>query len=854
MENLDNRINWVGFYSGYLNNPKPCGSNKMHACCPFHEEKHPSFWFNTKNGLFKCEGCGESGNATVFLSKIKGITQSEAYSELLELAGGNIQPADLEYNIDMYASEKCLNSEWLKSEIGISEGKDKAGKHIKIPYKDKSGNNVAVRKRYNPSKKPYFKWGQGSKLCLYGLWRLHEKEKYLIFVEGESDTQSMWMMDFTTCGVPGASNFKAEWVADIVNIPKIYLHIEPDQGGQTFLQQMAKKLYAGKYHGKVYTFNLNDYGVKDPSELYIKYGTDAVDMIKKAIAKSKQIDIQAMSEEIPESVKGMPVKLRVPEGWHLSEDGIFKFNKQTESYQRVSRTPIIITNRIHNMDTDEEKIQIAFKKYGRWRKGIYPATTIYQSRSIVTLAEIGAMVTSENAKQVVAFLEALESDNIDLIKEVHSVSQLGWADDEHFLPCNNGDIVLDVERNMESRLAAYDEQGDFEEWKRVMQPHRERNKFRFILSAAFAPVLLKLLNQRIFFIYNWGGSEGGKTAALHAALSVWGDPDSLKVSFNATRVGLEYTAAFYKDLPLGLNERQLAGDKQDSVEQTVYMLSEGASKVRGTKGGGLQKIKQWRTIVIATGEVELAGSSSQTGVSTRVLEIYGGPFDNKIEASNMYPFTAQCHGHAGPVFVQNLINNLEKKIVPDIHSNLQEYFRSKVADTRSISHIDAVSTVATADVLVSMWIYGEEQCAAITKAKKMGIEILMAQPTDRERDVNENALQYIIDWILSNKEQFTEYAKGAKYGFEKMGKYYIIPSVLSEALKRVGYTKTKTLRFLYEKGIISKDGDNGSYTVREYMDTKRSRFIEFDFEKAMNINQNLDDEFVPIDTDDDLPF
>ena len=113
MENLDNRINWVGFYSGYLNNPKPCGSNKMHACCPFHEEKHPSFWFNTKNGLFKCEGCGESGNATVFLSKIKGITQSEAYSELLELAGGNIQPADLEYNIDMYASEKCLNSEWL---------------------------------------------------------------------------------------------------------------------------------------------------------------------------------------------------------------------------------------------------------------------------------------------------------------------------------------------------------------------------------------------------------------------------------------------------------------------------------------------------------------------------------------------------------------------------------------------------------------------------------------------------------------------------------------------------------------------------------------------------------------------
>ena len=44
-------------------------------------------------------------------------------------------------------------------------------------------------------------------------------------------------------------------------------------------------------------------------------------------------------------------------------------------------------------------------------------------------------------------------------------------------------------------------------------------------------------------------------------------------------------------------------------------------------------------------------------------------------------------------------------------------------------------------------------------------------------------------------------------------------------MKRVGYTKTKTLRFLYEKGIISKDERNGGYTVLEYMDTKRSSLL-----------------------------
>lgn len=859
MENIDNRIEWVQFYSKYIKNPKPCGQKKMHACCPFHEEKHPSFWFNTQNGCFKCESCGVSGNATVFLSRIKGIPQSEAYKELLEIAGvsrSNLT-AKLEYNVEMYAEEKCLSVEWLKTDLLISDGIDKAGKHIKIPYKNRAGKVIATRKRYNPQMKPYFKWAKGSKLAFYGLWRLPSNIEYLILIEGESDSQSLWTLGENALGVPGASNFQPQWCAELINVPKLYLHIEPDNGGQVFKTQMAKKLYAGGYKGEVLIFNLGDYAVKDPSELYIKYGMDAADMIKTAMSKAEPLDIKILAEDIPELVTGMPIKLREPEGWKLSDDGIFKYNKQTEGYQRICRTPIIIVNRIRNVDTDEEKIQIAFKKNGIWRHGIYPSTTIYQSRSIVALAEIGAMINSENAKQVVSFLDALESDNIDLIKEVKSVSQLGWADDTHFLPTASGGFILDTERNMSGRLNAYNQSGSFEEWKMTMGMHRERDRFRFILSAAFAPPLLKMLNQRIFFVYNWGGSEGGKTAALHAALSVWGDPESLKVSFNATKVGLEYTAAFYKDLPLGLNERQLAGDKQEAVEQIVYMLAEGSSKIRGTKGGGLQTIKQWRTIVIATGEVELSCGSSQTGVSTRVLEIYGGPFDDKREASEMYPFTAKNHGHAGAEFVKRLIAH-DKADIENVHQNIVDGLNENVSD-RSISHLDAVATIATADVFASMWIWGQERDIAIERAVEMGINILMTQPTDKDRDVNENALRYIIDWLLSNREQFTENSKGVRYGFEQQGKYFIIPSVLDDALKRMGYTKTKTLRFLYEIGVINRDRYGRGYTVLKYMDTKRSRFVEFDFEKAVQLVQETDttesEGFVDIsDEDNDLPF
>lgn len=124
------------------------------------------------------------------------------------------------------------------------------------------------------------------------------------------------------------------------------------------------------------------------------------------------------------------------------------------------------------------------------------------------------------------------------------------------------------------------------------------------------------MKQRIFFVYNWGGSKGGKTAALKAALSAWGDPERLMVNFNATQVGLERTAAFYCDLPLGIDERQLAGNNQAGLEKIVYMIASGTGKIRGAKSGGIQATQQWRTVALATGEEPLSTETTQTGVST----------------------------------------------------------------------------------------------------------------------------------------------------------------------------------------------------------------------------------------------
>ncbi len=48
------------------------------ACCPFHNEKTPSFVVTPAKGIYKCFGCGKGGNAVTFVMEHEGLTYPEA--------------------------------------------------------------------------------------------------------------------------------------------------------------------------------------------------------------------------------------------------------------------------------------------------------------------------------------------------------------------------------------------------------------------------------------------------------------------------------------------------------------------------------------------------------------------------------------------------------------------------------------------------------------------------------------------------------------------------------------------------------------------------------------------------------
>lgn len=74
---------------------------------------------------------------------------------------------------------------------------------IKIPYYDSDMKQIAKRYR-NHKDNPYrFFWEKGSKSNLYGLWKLKDyNNDYIVLVEGESDTQTLWYHNIQAIGVP----------------------------------------------------------------------------------------------------------------------------------------------------------------------------------------------------------------------------------------------------------------------------------------------------------------------------------------------------------------------------------------------------------------------------------------------------------------------------------------------------------------------------------------------------------------------------------------------------------------------------------------------------------------------------
>ena len=85
--------NVVDVISDYIT-LKRKGAN-FQACCPFHNEKTPSFIVSPSKGLFKCFGCGKAGNAVTFIMEHENISYPEALKVVAKKYGIEVREKEM---------------------------------------------------------------------------------------------------------------------------------------------------------------------------------------------------------------------------------------------------------------------------------------------------------------------------------------------------------------------------------------------------------------------------------------------------------------------------------------------------------------------------------------------------------------------------------------------------------------------------------------------------------------------------------------------------------------------------------------------------------------------------------------
>ena len=532
-------------------------------------------------------------------------------------------------------------------------------------------------------------------------------------------------------------------------------------------------------------------GVNNFKTLYKKY----VDQIRSRSAK-----IVGLSTNFD----GQALELQTGP-WQADDTGVYREGEFQTVY--ACHHPVMPVERLINIDTNTEKLKIAFRPGRAWRTLIADKSTLASTQQIIGLADFGLSVSSETAKHLVKYIQDIEQLNYELIPERRSVSRLGWVSETEFSPYVP-DIIFDGELNFKAIYDAVQSSGCYDTWKAHMTTIRRGSvTARIVLAAAFASVLVKPCGVLPFFVHMWGAESGtGKTVMLMAAASVWANPimGAYLQTFNSTVVSRERTADFLNSLPMVIDELQLSKDIKGVQRFDVYQLAQGTGRFRGTKHGGIDRTGVWANCMITSGETPLTGLADGAGAKNRVLDIECAEGHPVVQDGHLTANLVREHfGHAGSEY----ISRLNSGGVAEARQLYSRYYQEITAGDTTEKQAMAAALILAADHLATDWIFQDDANVTLD-------ELNMFLMTKEEVSAPARAYDFICDWISQNSARFSDNQTGETYGKLESGRAYIISSVLNKALDEAGYSARATLSWMAQRDLIDKRGKGNAITTR----------------------------------------
>ncbi|EBV5086338.1 DUF927 domain-containing protein [Salmonella enterica subsp. enterica serovar Ball] len=440
-------------------------------------------------------------------------------------------------------------------------------------------------------------------------------------------------------------------------------------------------------------------------------------------------------------------------------------------------------------------------------------------------------------------------------------STAGWHCGAYVMP--DGEVIGVPERPVafcggSAAIRGYVVRGNPPDWREnVAALMRGNHSMMLGVLTGLAAPLNSLVGGGCFGIHLFAQSSAGKTTTVEAATSLYGDPEVLRLSWDATRHGLTVEAAARNDGFIPIDEIGQGG-KVTEIAQAAYSLFNGVGRIQGRKEGGNRAVARWKIAALSTGEEDFetflvrGGVTPKAGQLVRLLSVpfidtlfFNGYSDGDEHARAIKQMASRYCGAAGREWIRWLADNKETAVravtekenqwsgmLPDEASSQVRRVASRFA------LLDAVGDLATN---ITGW--GPEECSVAVHAafddwvNDFGLENREKyQVISRARDfIQRHALTRFQPYTFgkSNGDMDRQYAGRINHlaGYLVSGRrddgkpeYHIIPSVFDEEIL-CGISRSYGCKVLEEAGMFTRQEPDRLTSKTILINGTQQRFI-----------------------------
>jgi twinkle protein len=308
------KMNIVDVVQDYVKLKKQ-GSNLV-GLCPFHTEKTGSFSVSPAKQIYKCFGCGKSGDAIQFLIEHEKKNFSEAM-ELLAIKY-NIQVTEATRKkefikptprlekiskefIEWFEKRKISNDTLIRMKITeATEWMPQFQKEVRTVCFNYFRKEELVNIKFRGPQKS-FKLAKDAELIFYNIDSIVGEEDAVI-VEGEIDCLSMYEAKIYNCiSVPNGAakgSQKLEYLDNcwesFIKLKKVIIAVDNDEPGRMLKEELARRI--GKE--KCWTIEYPE-GCKDANDVLVKHGPGALSLMIEHAKEWPLEGIMPMEEIFP---------------------------------------------------------------------------------------------------------------------------------------------------------------------------------------------------------------------------------------------------------------------------------------------------------------------------------------------------------------------------------------------------------------------------------------------------------------------------------------------------------------------------------------------------------------------------